>query len=285
MKLIPGNAQWIGTRQEQQDAFGFYGYGQDDFRRHGGILMVLADGMGGLSRGREASLLAVERMMAAYGEKHPDEPIPDALLRALTAANQTVYELACATDGEGRVGTTLVAAAVHEEGDLYWVAAGDSRLYLLRAKDGTLTQCTQDHNLGSELLLQVAAGELDREQALTHPDQDALTSFIGMAEIPKVDRNLRPLTLEPGDRLMLCSDGVHGRLSEMELPKLLAGEDPQSVAETVIEAIKEKATDNQDNATLVLIGCQDHVASGHTEVIAKKLVVAGGSWCWRLLWR
>lgn len=254
MELAPGNAQWIGTRREQQDAFGFHGFGQDRFRRHGGVLVVLADGMGGMSRGREASHLAVERMMAAYGEKPPEEPIPEALARALAAANRAVYERASATEGVGQVGTTLVAAVVREQ-ELYWVAVGDSRLYLWRAQDGALIQCTQDHNVGAGLWRQVAAGALDREQALRHPDRGVLTSFVGMAEIPQVDGNPRPLTLAPGDKLLLCSDGVYDVLSDAELRQALT-EPAEAAAEALMAAVRRRALAEQDNATVALLECR-----------------------------
>ncbi|MCG6861061.1 MAG: protein phosphatase 2C domain-containing protein [Chromatiaceae bacterium] len=152
MKLSPGNAQWIGRRAEQQDAFGFAGFDQAYFRAHAGVLAVLADGMGGMRNGGGASRLAVQRMLESYWEKRPDESNSDALMRGLAAANTEVYDLACSSDGEGNVGTTLVAAAVRGE-HLFWVAAGDSRRYLYRAADGSLTQCTQDHNYGNDLLL------------------------------------------------------------------------------------------------------------------------------------
>ncbi|WP_295427121.1 protein phosphatase 2C domain-containing protein [uncultured Thiodictyon sp.] len=253
MELRPGNAQWIGRREEQQDSFGFAGFDQPAFRAHAGVLVVLADGMGGMSNGREAGRLAVQQMMAAYREKGPDESIPDALMRGLTTANRSVYDLACGSEGEGNVGTTLVAAAVRGE-DLFWVAVGDSRLYLYRHADGSLTQCTQDHNHGNELLLRVAAGELSRETVASDPDREALTSFVGMAEIPQVDRNLRSLALAPGDRLLLCSDGVHGVLGEAELQQALTL-DAQPATDALIAAVKAKAIDTQDNATAAVLVC------------------------------
>ncbi len=112
MDIRPGNAQWQGTRSEQQDAFGFVGFEDAALRAHGGVLAVLTDGMGGMSNGRQAGRLACERMMTAYAGKGADEPIGRALERALTAANQAVYRLALEGGGEGQVGTTLVAAAV-----------------------------------------------------------------------------------------------------------------------------------------------------------------------------
>ena len=251
MDLEPGNAQWIGTRAEQQDAFGFAGFDLPYFQDHGGILVVLADGMGGMRDGRTASHLAVQGMLKAYREKQPDESIPDALMRALAVANRAVYELACASGGEGSVGTTLVAAAVCA-GQLFWVAAGDSRLYLFRAADGSLTECTRDHTYGNEVLVQIVVGERSGDTLAEDLNWEALTSFLGLADVPRVDRNLCPLSLCAGDRLLLCSDGIHAVLSQVELKRSLMA-DAQVAADALISAVKGKALEDQDNATAAVL--------------------------------
>ncbi|AUB81612.1 PP2C family protein-serine/threonine phosphatase [Candidatus Thiodictyon syntrophicum] len=252
MDIQPGNAQWQGTRDEQQDAFGFLGFDHPALRAHGGVLLVLADGMGGMSGGRQASRLAVERMMAAYGAKQADESIPRALERSLQAANQAVYALACAREGEGEVGTTLVAL-VARGAELHWVGVGDSRLYHYRAADDTLIQCTDDHTYANQLLRQVAAGTLSPEAAAGDPDRQALASFLGLAQIPAIDRNLHPVHLAPGDRLLLVSDGVYGVLPEADL-KALVRQDPQAAADALIQAVRALARPEQDNATAALLG-------------------------------
>lgn len=254
MELRPGNAQWIGRRAEQQDAFGFCGFTQDWHRGEGGVLAVLADGMGGMEAGGAASRLAVRTLMAVFDGRGPDEPVPEALSRALDETNRAVYDLACQGAGEGNTGTTLVAAAV-QDGRLHWVAVGDSRLYLYRGADATLTQCSRDHNHLADLMQEVAQGRLNRAQAETDPDAAALTSFVGMAEIPRVDSNLRPLALAPGDRLLLCSDGVHGVLTPAEIAAALRLE-AQAGAAALIAAVKAKALETQDNATAATLECR-----------------------------
>lgn len=270
MNLSPGNAQWIGQRGEQQDAFGFVGFEQAYFRNHAGVLAVVADGMGGLYNGREASRRALQVMLDAYRDKRPDESIPDALMRCLERANSAVCALAHDSDGEGNVGTTLVAAAIRD-GHLLWVSAGDSRLYLYRQANGSLTQCTQDHSYGNELMLRVSSGEMTREEVERHPDRDALTSFLGLAEVPKVDRNLRPVQIDPGDRLMLCSDGVYGVLSEDELKTALTL-DAQPAADALISVIQQKQLPRQDNATVAILAAQgDSVAPKSVEPETRRL--------------
>ena len=90
MKLLFGNAQHIGSRDSQQDAFGFTSPFDSEFVRHAGLAAVLADGMGGMQSGDVASRAAIGGLLAAYRSKKPDESIPDALLRSLAAANEAV---------------------------------------------------------------------------------------------------------------------------------------------------------------------------------------------------
>ncbi|EIC22772.1 PP2C family protein-serine/threonine phosphatase [Thiorhodovibrio frisius] len=252
--ITPGNGQWIGARGEQQDAFGFHGFDDPDFRAHGGVLAVLADGMGGLQQGRAASQLAVTTLRQTYATKAPEESIPNALDRALQAANTAVYQLAMESDGEGQVGTTLVAAVAHAHG-IDWVNVGDSRLYGYRAAEDQLTQLSQDHNYAVILQTQVAAGTLEQADADAHPDRAALVSFIGLKQIPYIDTGTKKMPLAPGDRLLLCSDGVHGRLSDEHLHELIR-QPAQPAAEAMIATLKAAAYPRQDNATLAILAAE-----------------------------
>ena len=250
----PGNAQWIGARQEQEDAFGFAGFDARGQAGPDGVLAVVADGMGGLSEGRAASQGAVSGFLAAWAGQPLDLAVTERLLGAMTAANQVVHNLARATAGEGEVGTTLVAAAIHQ-GHLFWISAGDSRLYLYRAADGSLTPCNEEHNLALQLWRETAAEGPTPGWIEDHPQRDALISFLGLAEIPEIDRNTRPLALEVGDRLLLCSDGVDGVLSRDELKEGLEA-DPQTAAEGLIARLQGLQRRYQDNATVAILACE-----------------------------
>jgi protein phosphatase len=148
MKFVAGNAQHIGARPEQQDAFGFSDPGNREFVAHAGFLGVVADGMGGLAHGSAASQTAVLAFLQAYGRKKARESIPDALMRCLREANGAVLRVAEKISPRDELGTTLVAAVLHES-CLYWVSCGDSRIYLARGK--FLTRLTSDHTLAREL--------------------------------------------------------------------------------------------------------------------------------------
>lgn len=258
MKIVPGNAQHQGRRNSQQDEFWFSDIHDPLFTAHGGVLALVADGMGGLEKGAEASRLAARTFGTAYLAKDRLEPIPDALKNALDEANAAVCELSRSVDGNHNVGTTLVAAVIAES-SLYWLSVGDSRLYLFR--HGVLTQFTQDHNYGGRLQAQVADGLLSADAADSDPDRNALTSFIGMQTIEEVDRNLRPYLLAPEDWVLLCSDGLHGVLGEAEMADILAASaSPQAAADALIARTLEYNLSSQDNVTVVIMAHQNETA-------------------------
>lgn len=247
----PGNAQWIGARQEQQDAFGFAGFDERGQANGEAVLAVVADGMGGLSGGRAASQGAVSAFLAAWNLRPAQQPVPERLLVAIEAANRAVHQLACTTAGEGEVGTTLVAVVIAGR-ELYWIAAGDSRIYWYRAADGSLTPCNEEHNLALQLWRQAPDSGMSPDEIDHYPGRDHLISFLGLEKIPEIDRNVRPLTLQPGDQLLLCSDGVDGTLTLEDLTASLAG-DPQKAAEGIIARVQAQNRPHQDNATVAIL--------------------------------
>jgi protein phosphatase len=110
-RYAPGNAQHQGCRREQQDSFEFSDPTDRAFMDHGGLLAVLADGMGGMANGAQAGRIAVEVLLEAYTGKDRDEDIPAAMHRALCAADRAVFDFACAVPAD-EAGTTLVAAVL-----------------------------------------------------------------------------------------------------------------------------------------------------------------------------
>ncbi len=226
MKVTPGNAQYQGERKDQQDTCWISRMDDQAFIQHGGILAIVADGMGGLANGAEASRLATTTFSNGYLSKPVEQSVRDALDEAVEIANQAVYARSVDIGERGNFGTTLVAAAVTTEG-LYWISVGDSRLYLLR--QGELTQVSLDHSEGHYL-----------------------TSYIGDRRIDEIDRNLRPFPLESGDWLLLCSDGLHGFMSHEAILAQLK-DHPQDAADRLIERIKALKHPRQDNTTVVIL--------------------------------
>jgi protein phosphatase len=240
--------QICGDRHYQEDAGGAF------CTSHSRQLMVaLADGMGGLSHGNLASKTAITSLLETYAHINSQLPIVAALTHAIQAANQSVYQLALNTAGAGQVGTTLVTALISDH-KLYWASVGDSRLYFYRAQDQSLTVCTEDHTLANQLRPRIWQNRLSHQLIDQHPNRDCLTSFLGLARIPRIDRNYRPLQLCSGDRLLLCSDGVTQGLTTKQLQQLIKrSASASSLAHKIMETIIAKHCTHQDNATVLIL--------------------------------
>ncbi|HUY27142.1 MAG TPA: protein phosphatase 2C domain-containing protein [Candidatus Binataceae bacterium] len=251
LAYLPGNAQDVGRREDQQDSFGFSDPDAHDFVAHGGLLAVIADGMGGLAHGAEASRLAVANFLDSYAAKAPGERIPDALERALVAANRSVVEFAAGRGLKREVGTTLVAAALCA-GELDWVSVGDSALYLCR--EGRIKLLTRPHTLAESLRRAAERGEIAPEAARIDPENDGLTSYVGSDEVREVDASDAPIALTPGDFVMLCTDGLYRALGAEEMAGVLgASSDGQSAAEALVAAALARDLPNQDNVTALCV--------------------------------
>ena len=254
LKLRSGNAQHLGVRREQQDAFGFSDLDDQTLTAHGGILAALADGMGGMALGREAAQSTIATLLQHYAAKDPATPPEVALQHAVQAANAAVNQLTRSAGlNEGDAGATLVVVVVHEA-RLYWTAVGDSHLYLCR--NGELAQLNLEHTVARQLWREVAAGNLSRDDLLNDPEREMLTSYLGLPELPELDYNYRPLLLQPGDRLLLCSDGLYRMLATETIAALLTG-DPQPAAARLVEEALSQQHPYQDNVTAVILACDE----------------------------
>lgn len=256
--VISGSAQHIGAREEQQDAFGFSALDDPEGVKRYGVLAVLADGMGGFAMGKEASQLAVQTMLHEYSGKTDGEPVPQALKKALYQANKAVYELALYHKLEWNVGTTLIAAVI-QEGQLFWISAGDSRIYLYRG--GVLVPLTRDHVYANVLNMRVKAGQLSREEAESHEERHLLTSYLGIPKLDEIDANAAPLLLAAGDWVLLCSDGLYEELTESLLEEA-AGMPPQHAAEFILQHILALQKPYQDNATIAILAVHSEKPEG-----------------------
>ena len=247
-----GNAQHQGQRLEQQDQF----YFSDPLNPHWvetyGIVGIVADGMGGMELGKEASPAAI-RGFTAVLEQYLGRPnmVPEALSFALNAANDAVVRLT--TDWGmtvGDVGTTLSAVAVGRHG-LYWIAAGDTRIYLLR--DGELHRVNVDHVLAQDLAQQVAAEKIDVAAAVHNPQKRAVTSSLGVPTLPQVDRSLYAYPLWTNDRVLVCTDGLYGTLSESQMREILLSTQLGASCEPLLHAALAQRKEGQDNITVIEI--------------------------------
>ena len=210
-----------------------------------GAIFVVADGMGGHAAGEVASEIAVEAIREEYYEAESDEVV-EGLLRAIKQANQVIYDRATEQAGRAGMGTTCVALVAR--GPLAYIAnVGDSRIYLIR--DGQMRQLTNDHSWVAE---QVRAGMLTDEQARTHAHRNVITRALGTQ--PEVEADLFVEVLQDGDRLLLCTDGLSGPVSDPEMNRIISSSPPQEAVRALIAQANEQG--GPDNITAVLV----HVA-------------------------
>jgi protein phosphatase len=208
------------------------------------FLLVVADGMGGHPAGDVASQIAMNTLIAAFPTL-PDGDLGLALKQAYRRANEAVFQAGEDEPAHAGMGTTLTSALLH--GKYATIAhIGDSRAYLLRGD--ALTQVTRDHTVVAD---EVAQGRITAEAARRDPRRNVLTHVIGTH--PRLESKLPAifeLTLLPGDRLLLCSDGLYDVLDDGEMRRAIVEQDPGDAARQLVEAAKERGT--RDNATAVV---------------------------------
>lgn len=203
-------------------------------------LFVVADGMGGHNAGEIASALAVEYVLRVKTE--PD--FCKAMKRVVDEANLALLNQASKNPDCSGMGTTVAVLFVRDE-TAYFGHIGDSRIYLWRR--GELKRLTRDHSLVEEL---VANGGITPEQARSHPQRNILTRALGTPNLPELE--ISDLRLEPGDRFLLCTDGLSGPLSDEEIVAVI-GENgaPQELADRLVDYANSKG--GPDNITLIIV--------------------------------
>jgi PPM family protein phosphatase len=208
-----------------------------------GALLVICDGMGGVEGGEVASELAAQvmwREMKGTPATRDPEVFARLLRRAARVANQDVHAMARREPGLRGMGTTLSAAGVVSD-RLILATVGDSRAYVLRA--GALVQVTRDQSLHSALL---AAGHSENDAANAG---GAILQALGVGE--DVEPSLSIIELRAGDRVLLCSDGLHGLVGDPALALLLS--DPHTVGESVkLLVAAARAAGGSDNITAIV---------------------------------
>ena len=214
-------------------------------------LFAVADGMGGAAAGEVASATAVEGLQDAFGQA--GEATPEALMEAARTANRAVWNQAEANPEMRGMGTTLVALALVDGGRLAAVNIGDSRLYLLRGDE--FRQVTSDHNLVAEL---VAEGRISKEEAEFHPRRNIMTRALGVD--PDVEVDLFVEESRPGDRYLLCSDGLPRELRDDHMVSILRRfADPEEAAKELVDEAKRRG--GNDNITAVVVDVVDTESS------------------------
>ena len=212
-------------------------------------LMVLCDGMGGPAGGDIASAVAIEHLSPLDADSHQAGDLLGLLRTAVQDAHQDLMSRSASDPSLAGLGTTCIAI-MRSGNKLAMVHVGDSRAYLLR--DGELTQVTTDHTFVEYL---VETGRLTREQARQHPQRSVLLRVLGDAEGEvQLDESIREAV--PGDRWLLCSDGLSGPVSAETIKDVLGGvADPGAAADELID-LAERAG-GPDNITAVVFDVID----------------------------
>jgi PPM family protein phosphatase len=227
-----------GPRQENQDAV--LVTPPTDSARLGskGVLLILCDGVGGERGGQRASRLASQTAYNAFYADPGDAP--HALLSAVQQANQAIQIDAASDASVKNMASTIVMINVFDN-RMYIAHVGDTRAYLLRG--GVLSQITKDHNWVSE---QVVRGLMTEAEARTSTQRNIITRSLGAAANHTPDVTQEPILLQPGDRVMICCDGIHGPLTDQLITNVLnSNPSPQRAAGALIQAaIANNTTDN-----------------------------------------
>ncbi|QIZ73242.1 Stp1/IreP family PP2C-type Ser/Thr phosphatase [Oxynema aestuarii] len=211
-----------------------------------GRFFIVADGMGGHAGGQEASRIATETIQT-YLIEHWDSPesSEELLKAAFLKANEAIIQDQLDHPERSDMGTTAVAVIFRDEDGPWCSHIGDSRLYRLRGAN--LEQITEDHTWVARAL---KAGHLTSDEVRTHPWRHVLSQCLGRQDIQEIE--VQRLDVQPGDRLLLCSDGLTEELSDKKIESILksirAGD---QAVKNLVSAAKDKG--GRDNITAIAI--------------------------------
>lgn len=236
------------VRENNEDKFDFFEPDDPTMLAVKGRVFAVADGMGGHSAGQIAAELALNGLIRSYfADLNPD--VETSLHKAVREANAYIVDVARTVPGRNGMGATLTAAVVRDD-DLFISQVGDSRCYLLRG--GELQQITEDHSWVAD---QVRSGAMTLEDAEQSPFRNVITRSMGGA--PQVEPDLTAIKLQPGDRYLLCSDGLSGMVPTQELAELLSHGSPTAAAWNLVERANQYG--GKDNITALILQVADIV--------------------------
>lgn len=231
---------------------GLHRSGNEDSALINGVLIAVADGMGGHAGGEVASKVAITTLAQVLpllnNDEMDSESLEDFLLSAVLDVDDEIRLTAEANDRLSGMGTTLTAIALYRN-KAYVLHTGDSRAYRLRGKD--FSQITKDHSVVQEL---IDAGTITEAEAATHPQRSVLTNVL------MGHGNVTPLLIQydvkAGDKFLLCSDGLNNVVSNSEIHELM---DKPDAINSLISLTYERGA--PDNVTVVIA----EVGAGETE--------------------
>ena len=208
-----------------------------------GLLILVADGMGGHSAGEVASRMAVEVITHVYYEDG-GEP-QSALKKAFREANRAIHKTAEKDESKTGMGTTCTALVL-QNGTAISAHVGDSRLYLVR--EGAIYLMTEDHSAVMEM---VKAGLISIQQARHHPDKNVILRAMGSHADVEVTTWQEPFPVRAGDCFLLCSDGLYDLIEDEEIRRVVESKEPRSACESLIALAKERG--GHDNISVGIV--------------------------------
>lgn len=207
-------------------------------------IFIVADGMGGHNAGDYASKYAVETVKEEIVRSFEKSPVK-ILRAAISSANAHIRRAAQEEEALSGMGTTMVAATCLGDRYLEVANVGDSRLYVVN--DRKIEQITKDHSLVEEM---IRLGGIDRASARSHPDKNIITRAIGVED--EVEADFFHVELEPGDLVLMCSDGLTNMLDDEEIHMILSSQESvEGKAEELVKAANLNG--GRDNIAVILI--------------------------------
>lgn len=202
-----------------------------------GLLIAVADGMGGALAGEHASELAVKTLYDSYYTSK-ERKIPEALLKAVYKANSAIYTLSDSNPDYFGMGSTLSAVVII--GDLAYIAqVGDSRVYIQRSNK-KICQITTDHSVVAE---QLKEGLISKEEAKNHHLKNVITRALGVKDSIEVD--MFSLYLQKDDTVLICTDGLCNMVDDTMMQLLLDSDNLELALNSLVDkAIEEGGSDN-----------------------------------------
>lgn len=232
------------SRENNEDSYGYWEPEDDASFAALGRLAIVADGMGGHEGGQIASRTAVEVFAETYASSAETDS-QKRLLNALAEAHHRIQRKAREDPGLSAMGTTCTAFALVNS-RLYFVHIGDSRLYLSR--EGKLRPLTRDHTLIARL---IESGAIRPEEAENHPQKHVLTSALGVPDDIEIDFPPEPVPIQPGDVLLICTDGLWGQMDLSEIQHVIASQSPKDACRALIQLAKDRG--GPDNITVQIL--------------------------------
>lgn len=229
-------------RSENQDTVGAFPVEASDPNYTKGQLFIVADGMGGHERGKEASETAVRTISESF-YKNPSEQISERLLTAFREANEAIFNVASANDANQKMGTTCSVLVI--TGSRAYIAhVGDSRVY--RINKSGIEKLTADHTQVEEMYRR---GILTKKEAKEHPSKSVLSRALGTHKEVEVDI-IDDITVRPGDNFLITTDGL-AKVKPDEIREIVLSQSPEPACSILVDYANQRG--GEDNVSVLLV--------------------------------